>query len=125
MSFGRWYLLGHIPKELLVVRKFQAPPTLGPLSPREPMPVNFSVLLRTELLDRRPVTWRPQAMAVAVLKNLSGEGTNAVTEGPVGHCASTARRFTGTEARLWIQTLGEGAGQQNGKVGEPGDLKPA
>lgn len=50
----------------------------------------------------------------------------AVTGGPVGHCASTAGRFTGTEARLWIQTQVrvEGAGQQNGKVAEPGNLKP-
>lgn len=51
-----------------------------------------------------------------------------VTGGPVGHCASTAGGFIGTEARLWIQTqvrVEEGAGQQNGKVAEPGDLKPA
>lgn len=51
-----------------------------------------------------------------------------VTGVPVGHCASTAGGFTGTEARLWIQTqvrVEEGAGQQNGKVAEPGDFKPA
>lgn len=46
---------------------------------------------------------------------LQGKEETAVAGGPGGHCTSTAGRFTGTEARLWIQTQVrvEGAGQQS------------
>lgn len=112
MPSGRWYLLEHAAKELLVGRKLQAPSQ----SPGGVTACKHFGSCKDRAVRQRPVAWRLQAIwpwhQPAPQSTILGQANCSCSEDP-----GTAGSFTGTEARLdpgslWRRELASRLGKQ-------------